>query len=471
MERRATRRASSTAPRSRSFTTIPSLATLASSRRKRCASSDRGGGAPARRARRRTRRRGRGATARPRPGAGYRARAASAGSIRRAASRISGRLSMAVTCTERHGPSAAASASRDVARPGADVEDAQQVSDPRTPSAVHERPHRADGQLGSAECRLIRRRSRRLPSRTSGSVSSPSRSSRAWASRRMLGIMQRGRMRNRSRARAVSAAMRRPIRTRPGRNPRDRGSGGVLARPRRLQRRRRGSRHPRSQRSSPAQPAARRSGRPSCGSCSSTASGRSGTATATSTRSGEPSRRQRSSLARDAGRERAASGPSPPALGSTWTATSPMPRSSRSTGPGRPRSQSSSSPIGEDAYRFDYLAQPVGGAAEGTRTAGTIRSSGEITIEQQAPAGEPICPICLARGTLIDTPGRSGPRGAPPARRPDLDAHDRRSPRRRAPSSPSDRPPRRPTTSSSASSSRTAARSRPRRAIRSPMAG
>jgi hypothetical protein len=60
--------------------------------------------------------------------------------------------------------------------------------------------------------------------------------------------------------------------------------------------------------------------------------------------------------------------------------------------------------IGEDAYRFDHLAQPVGGAAEGIRTAGTIRSSGEIAIEQQAPAGEPICPICLARGTLIDTP-------------------------------------------------------------------
>lgn len=60
--------------------------------------------------------------------------------------------------------------------------------------------------------------------------------------------------------------------------------------------------------------------------------------------------------------------------------------------------------IGEDTYRFDYLAQPIGGAAEGTRTAGIIRSSGEITIEQQAPAGEPTCPICLARGTLIDTP-------------------------------------------------------------------
>jgi hypothetical protein len=62
-------------------------------------------------------------------------------------------------------------------------------------------------------------------------------------------------------------------------------------------------------------------------------------------------------------------------------------------------------PIGNDAYRFDYLARPAGGAAEGTRTAGTITSRGEVTIEQQASAGEPICPICLARGTLIEAPG------------------------------------------------------------------
>ena len=65
-------------------------------------------------------------------------------------------------------------------------------------------------------------------------------------------------------------------------------------------------------------------------------------------------------------------------------------------------------PIGNDAYRFDYLAEPKAGAGEGTRTAGTITATGEITIEQQAAAGEPNCPICLARGTLIETPG--GPR-------------------------------------------------------------
>lgn len=66
-------------------------------------------------------------------------------------------------------------------------------------------------------------------------------------------------------------------------------------------------------------------------------------------------------------------------------------------------------PIGDDAYRFDYLAQPAPGAAEGTRTAGTITQAGEIAVEQQAPAGEPMCPICLAIGTTIDTPDGPAP--------------------------------------------------------------
>lgn len=61
-------------------------------------------------------------------------------------------------------------------------------------------------------------------------------------------------------------------------------------------------------------------------------------------------------------------------------------------------------PIGDGVYRFDYLAQPIAGAAEGKRTAGRINSKGLIEIEQQAAAGEPMCPICLTRGTLIDTP-------------------------------------------------------------------
>ena len=61
-------------------------------------------------------------------------------------------------------------------------------------------------------------------------------------------------------------------------------------------------------------------------------------------------------------------------------------------------------PIGNGRYRFDYLAQPVTGATEGTRTAGVIDDHGAITVEQQAAAGEPPCPICLSVGTRIDTP-------------------------------------------------------------------
>ena len=70
----------------------------------------------------------------------------------------------------------------------------------------------------------------------------------------------------------------------------------------------------------------------------------------------------------------------------------------------RPATAITLAPIGEGRFRFDYLAQPVGGAAEGTRTAGIIDAAGSIAIEQQAAAGEPMCPICLTRGTLIDTP-------------------------------------------------------------------
>lgn len=60
--------------------------------------------------------------------------------------------------------------------------------------------------------------------------------------------------------------------------------------------------------------------------------------------------------------------------------------------------------VGNDRFRFDYLSQPVGGGAEGTRTAGLIDTHGAITIEQQAAAGEPMCPICLSLGTRIDAP-------------------------------------------------------------------
>ncbi len=62
-------------------------------------------------------------------------------------------------------------------------------------------------------------------------------------------------------------------------------------------------------------------------------------------------------------------------------------------------------PIGNDRYRFDYLAQPVGGASQGTRSAGIVDAHGAVTIEQQVAADAPMCPICLSLGTPIEAPG------------------------------------------------------------------
>jgi hypothetical protein len=61
-------------------------------------------------------------------------------------------------------------------------------------------------------------------------------------------------------------------------------------------------------------------------------------------------------------------------------------------------------PAGDGSYRFDYLNMPAPGATEGRRTTGTIDEGGQIAIDVQTPAGEPVCPICLARGTRIATP-------------------------------------------------------------------
>jgi Hint domain len=61
-------------------------------------------------------------------------------------------------------------------------------------------------------------------------------------------------------------------------------------------------------------------------------------------------------------------------------------------------------PAGNGSYRFDYLNMPEQGATEGRRTTGTIDEHGQIAIDVQTPAGEPPCPICLARGTRVATP-------------------------------------------------------------------
>lgn len=63
--------------------------------------------------------------------------------------------------------------------------------------------------------------------------------------------------------------------------------------------------------------------------------------------------------------------------------------------------------VGDGRYRFDYLAAPLGNDAQGLRTMGIVSADGSMVIEQQVAAGEPVCPICLARGTRIDTPDGS----------------------------------------------------------------
>lgn len=62
-------------------------------------------------------------------------------------------------------------------------------------------------------------------------------------------------------------------------------------------------------------------------------------------------------------------------------------------------------PAGTDAWRFDYqAAPPPPSSANGTRTTGTIDARGTITVTKAEPGLPPNCPICLARGSLVETP-------------------------------------------------------------------
>ena len=66
-------------------------------------------------------------------------------------------------------------------------------------------------------------------------------------------------------------------------------------------------------------------------------------------------------------------------------------------------------PQADGSYRFNYLARPKEGSTEGTRVTGSISATGAVTIENQTPEGQPNCPICLARGSLIETPAGGVP--------------------------------------------------------------
>ena len=55
--------------------------------------------------------------------------------------------------------------------------------------------------------------------------------------------------------------------------------------------------------------------------------------------------------------------------------------------------------------RFGGTAPNPSGSQAITHVVGTIASDGTIHIDSQEPSGPPPCPICLARGTNIATPG------------------------------------------------------------------
>jgi hypothetical protein len=61
-------------------------------------------------------------------------------------------------------------------------------------------------------------------------------------------------------------------------------------------------------------------------------------------------------------------------------------------------------PEGPDRLAFDYLAMPAPGSTQGRRTTGTIDRAGTIVVRSSLGAPQPSCPICLARGQLVDTP-------------------------------------------------------------------
>lgn len=61
----------------------------------------------------------------------------------------------------------------------------------------------------------------------------------------------------------------------------------------------------------------------------------------------------------------------------------------------------------DGAFAFDLITETNVGLGQGVRSAGTIDAHGAIELALQEGSFLTACPICLARGTLIDTP--SGP--------------------------------------------------------------
>ena len=61
-------------------------------------------------------------------------------------------------------------------------------------------------------------------------------------------------------------------------------------------------------------------------------------------------------------------------------------------------------PVGDGRWGFDVLTLPRQDAQAGFHSRGTVSDRGVVTVTQQEASSGPACPICLARGTLIDTP-------------------------------------------------------------------
>ena len=62
-----------------------------------------------------------------------------------------------------------------------------------------------------------------------------------------------------------------------------------------------------------------------------------------------------------------------------------------------------------EGWHFDVLTLADARAQTGHHTTGTISDHGRIDVELREPSAGPNCPICLSRGTLIDTPGGTVP--------------------------------------------------------------
>ena len=61
-------------------------------------------------------------------------------------------------------------------------------------------------------------------------------------------------------------------------------------------------------------------------------------------------------------------------------------------------------PAGAGSFGFDLITETNAGLGQGVRTNGTIDGQGTIQIALEEESFLTSCPICLARGTMIDTP-------------------------------------------------------------------